>query len=884
MVKRSKLSRKLLDNLESEIQIQKRLNHPHIVALDDCQKSEKFIYLIMEYCSVGDLSILIKKRERLPSIHPCLEAVARDYPSPAGGGLNEVLVRHFAKQLGSALVFLRKDGLAHRDIKPQNLLLNPPPVYTDQNSENINIEGSRMLVGLHSLPVLKLADFGFARVLPSMAMAETLCGSPLYMAPEILRYEKYDATADLWSVGTVLYEMMTGKPPFRAPNHVDLLRKIEANNDRIDFPTSCTSSEELRGLVKALLKRNPLERMSFEEFFEHPVIKNEMPGAKTSIVKSSTEPIYVEPAIRVETGEIRRSSSYRRPAAISDRQSSNAISGDGHLKQELSSSPRSKALPIENSSLPFATPPDRSSGTPPRPADIRRYTTQTGNPQLSTRDRNHPSRPPITGHTTAPVREDLHSHRRVGVAMERAQSKESNLSPSTSLLQQQHENDPEAVRERRGTRTSDNGRELRASADDDYVIVDKQQVQVNAFADELATARRGITPPSNTNALVRRLSSAGSQRTSPRQVSGRGAEYVHPKGSYERKYGSSPGAAAKSALAKALEGVNLRLFGMSVSPPNHSPPNIVPQYPPYPGPGSLVVAGNGVNMVDEDFIALQTIEDSANRSDVVYNFAEVKYAQLMPSAPSVLSAHGLGLVSAGSAQVELGPSVESQSSTELTPDAMILAAEECLVLFVKVLSLLSKATEVAHSWWANAGQPGEPMSTVRMAMSTRVNSIVQWIRERFNNVLDKAEIVQNKIMEAQKDLPPNHPSHRSHHFFSAAGSNFMLTTGVTAEKLMYDRALEMSRASAVNELVGDDLPGCEVAYVTSLRLLEAVLERHEDDESNMDDDDRKLIEKCILTPYLIYSLFFLSSNCSIYSFGSYPSTVECNSEKDGWTF
>lgn len=66
------------------------------------------------------------------------------------------------------------------------------------------------------MPILKIADFGFARFLPSTSMAETLCGSPLYMAPEILRYEKYNAKADLWSVGAVLYEMVVGKPPFKA--------------------------------------------------------------------------------------------------------------------------------------------------------------------------------------------------------------------------------------------------------------------------------------------------------------------------------------------------------------------------------------------------------------------------------------------------------------------------------------------------------------------------------------------------------------------------------------------------------------------------------------------------------------------------------------------
>lgn len=136
------------------------------------------------------------------------------------------------------------------------------------------------------IPVLKVADFGFARILPAAAMAETLCGSPLYMAPEILRYEKYDAKADLWSVGAVLFEMTCGKPPFRASNHVELLRKIEKGEDRIKFPdeskssTSTTTdptaavstspepvSPDIKALIRGLLKRKPVDRMTFDDFF-----------------------------------------------------------------------------------------------------------------------------------------------------------------------------------------------------------------------------------------------------------------------------------------------------------------------------------------------------------------------------------------------------------------------------------------------------------------------------------------------------------------------------------------------------------------------------------------------------------------------------------------
>lgn len=120
------------------------------------------------------------------------------------------------------------------------------------------------------------------------------------MAPEILRYEKYDAKADLWSVGAVLYEMVTGRPPFRALNHVELLRKIEKGGDKIRFPGEpswssknheddgydvdipVTSvplvSDDMKDVIRHLLKRNPVERASFEEFFLHPAVTADLEG------------------------------------------------------------------------------------------------------------------------------------------------------------------------------------------------------------------------------------------------------------------------------------------------------------------------------------------------------------------------------------------------------------------------------------------------------------------------------------------------------------------------------------------------------------------------------------------------------------------------------
>ena len=110
------------------------------------------------------------------------------------------------QQLALGLAHMRTRNLIHRDLKPQNLLLS----------------------SMAPTAILKIADFGFARYMQQQDLAETLCGSPLYMAPEILRFQKYDAKADLWSVGAILFEMLVGKPPFSGANHVQLLKNIDS--------------------------------------------------------------------------------------------------------------------------------------------------------------------------------------------------------------------------------------------------------------------------------------------------------------------------------------------------------------------------------------------------------------------------------------------------------------------------------------------------------------------------------------------------------------------------------------------------------------------------------------------------------------------------------
>ncbi|RDW81300.1 serine/threonine protein kinase ATG1 [Aspergillus mulundensis] len=810
-----KLNKKLKDNLALEIDILKNLLHPHIVALLDCLETPSHIHLVMEYCALGDLSQFIKRRESLKD-HSYTRHMISKYPNVPGGALNEVVVRHFLKQLASSLKFLRDRNLIHRDIKPQNLLLCPAPAYAEAENQTPPLKGCdnsfTPAVGLETLPLLKLADFGFARSLPATSLAETLCGSPLYMAPEILRYEKYDAKADLWSVGTVLYEMVVGKPPFRATNHVELLRKIENAKDKIKFPEENPVSGEIKSLVRGLLKFNPVIRMTFTDFFGNDVITGPIPGLAAEDLPAPVP----EPSPEL--------------APASSSQDSRAI--NHHGLAELESSPETTQPQNINAGN------DKEDRYPPPhryvPHNERPQTHTTTTPMRRSRSGDRPSsakpipvaaaplRPEAVSHATAPGRQELIGRPSTG-----------QQAPSTPPVAKT----VEKIKEERELAAQD------VAFERDYVVVEKRAVEVNAFADQMAYDPR--IQGKHTGALSRRqttpalpTTTQASPQNSPSKavqvVAGRSrADSAHNRhASYERRYGQSPNS-AQSAISKALNMASGRLFGMGFSPPlnitkgGRSPPLAYNPFPAYPAAqhAGLLTMGDGARPQvgpDEDTGTVKELEECATRSDVVYGFAEVKYKQLIPLAPSAQSYAGSN-----------APGTDFGDS-ELTADAAVTLSEEALVLYVKALSLLAKSMDIAGAWWMRKNRAealGETVFSRLDPVSIRINKVVQWVRSRFNEVLEKAEFVRLKLLEAQRRLPIDHPSHPNNLSLESAGSgtsvDVVVSPGVTAEKLMYDRALELSRSAAINELTGEDLPGCEIAYVTAIRMLEAVLETDE---------------------------------------------------------
>ncbi|XP_050351083.1 serine/threonine-protein kinase unc-51 isoform X3 [Nymphalis io] len=224
------------------------LHHTNLVAMHDCMDSPAYVYVVMEYCNGGDLA---------------------DYLQ-ANRLLSEGTIRTFLRQLAEAMRAIHAKGIVHRDLKPQNILLthNVMPPRTPHPTEI----------------TLKIADFGFARFLEEGNMAVTLCGSPMYMAPEVIMSLKYDAKADLWSLGTIVYQCLTGKAPFQATTPHELKAFYENSVDLQPKMPSGTSPE-LCNLLIGLLRRNARERMPFEVFFNHPFLQR---PRTTSITKTNS--------------------------------------------------------------------------------------------------------------------------------------------------------------------------------------------------------------------------------------------------------------------------------------------------------------------------------------------------------------------------------------------------------------------------------------------------------------------------------------------------------------------------------------------------------------------------------------------------------------------
>ncbi|KAI5475162.1 serine/threonine protein kinase ATG1 [Pseudohyphozyma bogoriensis] len=788
---RSKLTTKLLENLESEISILKRIKHRNIVDLKDCLKTDSHIYLIMAFCSAGDLSVYIRKRGDLPSLHASNAGLVPEpgrsptpdqrkvlYPHPKDGGLNETIVRCFLGQLHDALRFLRAQNVIHRDIKPQNLLLSP--------ADAADIAAGHP----PGIPVLKVADFGFARWLPAASMAETLCGSPLYMAPEILRYEKYDAKADLWSVGAVLYEMAVGKPPFRAQNHVDLLRKIEKGDDKIRFPDEKKTEEgasvtpvanDIKAIIRRLLKRNPAERMNFEDFFvEANIVATGGPAAHLATAE----------AISAARNRAERPSPTRSP--IVRHTHSPSPSEDNRAAFVTAAAVSAYAQPVLHAApSPTLPPPIPAYVDQELPAFARRPTPSPAPSSSSGVPGRRASTPRVGEHQDVKVKDYA-----AGVVRRPSLGGQISDPPSLSST-------PPSALDRFAQ--SNKGADSMTESNDsilgrDYVVVEKRTVEINALADELASV------PKRESAVARRPSRGFLSRP----PSARMPTLQHPPSPFPPANPlaltptpcRSPLALVGSptaAIAKVLNMASLKLFG---SPTD----GILLRRSSARKP--IMRSAPAVDPEEEKVLA--ELEEIAQKALVIFDFADSRIMQILPPTPQSSSSTSLGTPSyfshmaareqSASNPFSPVPTAMRRTSSSSSERPFVLAssaradvlAAEAMVLYLKALAFLGKGIEKARKFWGNRPTNHTP--------NPDFNDAVQWFRTRFNECFDKAEFSKTRC---QDDIPES---------------------ATYAEKLIYDRALEISRAAAVNELRGESPTDCETAYETALWMLYAILD------------------------------------------------------------
>lgn len=289
----------LIPRLRDEMTLMTHLKHEHIAELLDFIEDAQHFYIVLEYCAGGDLSRLIRR-----------------------GKVPEYIAKKYMKQLADVLRYLKHLNIAHRDLKPQNILLTG------------------------DLGTLKITDFNFAREMFDNDLAQTFCGSPLYMAPEIMRPpHKYSIKSDLWSVGLILYEMVYGINPFtNAVNMVDLLNKIDTTD--IAYTTDI-ASDECNNLLKGLLDKDAQTRLSWEDFFQHAWIELDEP-----------EFILPPPSVsNVAAASTRVTNPVTKPIDIPSR-----FSRDTHL---LDTSHNKPSISIINNYVPIALTPPRYSRSEP---------------------------------------------------------------------------------------------------------------------------------------------------------------------------------------------------------------------------------------------------------------------------------------------------------------------------------------------------------------------------------------------------------------------------------------------------------------------------------------------------------------------------------------
>lgn len=261
---------KSVEKLVQEVYILETFDHPNIVKCLDIYRETKFWYIVLEFCH-GTMSDVISWLQ------------LASYSDEE----TEKFIFYYINQLKDALKYVNDQEYVHRDIKPDNILLFRP---TESTGWSIGTKA-----------IVKLADFGLARQNED-GMMNTVCGSPLFMSPEILLHNKYNSKSDLWSVGLVIYKLMYKKHPLNARTCNELKAMMQTKT--IQYSDEQKYSPELMNLIQGLLNKSMSDRLEWSQFINHEWFDIvDLNLSDYQIINEPNQPI-VQPIYKIESSPL----------------------------------------------------------------------------------------------------------------------------------------------------------------------------------------------------------------------------------------------------------------------------------------------------------------------------------------------------------------------------------------------------------------------------------------------------------------------------------------------------------------------------------------------------------------------------------------------------
>ena len=247
----------------NELNILRSLKHINIVHLEDVKFDNKYYYIVMEYINGGSLSDCLQKYKNKHN----------------GKAFSEEIVQYLMKQIVGAIKYVHSQKIIHRDLKLDNIMVS---FSNDYDKNNLNMMKA----------TIKIIDFGFSIQLTQNNLASSVLGSPINMDPAILKemsnrgkkiaHIGYDQKADIWSLGTICYEMLIGQAVFNAETMNELVQKVENGNYNVPLNISF----EMVSFLNGMLQYKGEDRLSSEELYKHPFLTKNIRDFKKMDLRS----------------------------------------------------------------------------------------------------------------------------------------------------------------------------------------------------------------------------------------------------------------------------------------------------------------------------------------------------------------------------------------------------------------------------------------------------------------------------------------------------------------------------------------------------------------------------------------------------------------------